>query len=138
MGGVTRTIRKAVKNPVKAVKETVGAAANVVSQVPIVNQVPIVKDVVKPIVNPGRPDTFAGAPKEVISAAADQAKETLTKTAGTPLGATTPKSPTAAGAAGSTSSATYNMRRRRGRGIATGARGLTTSAPVQRKTLLGG
>jgi hypothetical protein len=132
MGGVTRTIRKAVKNPVKAVKETVGAAANVVSQVPVV------KEVVKPIVSPGRPDTFAGAPKEVISAAADQVKETLTKTAGTPLGATTPKSPTAAGAAGSTSSATYNMRRRRGRGIATGSRGLTTSAPVQRKTLLGG
>lgn len=133
MGGVTRTIRKAIRNPVKAVKETVGAAANVVAPVPIAG------DIVKAV------ERRVSPPSDVVRTSGYAAETGLAPNVGQAVAKATsateptkPKAVTAAGSAGSTSSATYNMRRRRGRGIATGSRGLTTSAPVQRKTLLGG
>lgn len=121
MGGVTRTIRKAVKK----------VAAPIVK---VASEVPVVKEVAKAVVPTGRPDTFAGAPKEVIAAAQAQAAETISKATG--LGPT-PKAATSA--AGATTSGETQAQRRRGRrGIQTTSRGVMGAAPVERKSLLGG
>ena len=108
---------------------------------------PIVKDIVKvandPLraVKPGgglaqsqRPDTFAGAPKEVIAASEQQVAKTIKDATG--LGPATPKAAVPAGE--SEMAATSDQtRRRRARGIATGSRGVTGSARTTRKRLLG-
>lgn len=122
MGGVARTVRRVAKKVTKPIAEVAAA-------------VPVVKEVAKAVTKPGRPDTFAGAPKEVVSAAADQVKQTLTETAGTPLGAVTPKA--TVGASSEMAATSAQTRRRRARGIQTSARGLTGTARVARKTLLG-
>jgi hypothetical protein len=132
MGGVTRTIKKAVKK----------VAAPIVK---VAEQTPIAKDVLKvandPLraVRPGgglaqsqRPDTFAGAPKEVIAAAESQVQQTIKEATG--LGPT----PKAATAAGGAETQTQAQRRRGRRGIRTGSRGVMGSAPVEKKSLLGG
>lgn len=135
MGGVSRSIRKVARKVTKPIAQVAAAT-------------PVVKDVLKvandPLraVKPGkmlaqqaRPDTFAGAPKEVVSAAADQAKQTIMETAGTPLGAVKPKATVGYDSEMAADSA--QTRRRRARGIATGSRGVTGQARVSRKTLLG-
>lgn len=122
MGGVSRSIRKVAKKVTKPIAQVAAA-------------VPVVKEVAKAVTKPGRPDTFAGAPKEVVSAAADQAKQTIMETAGTPLGAVKPKATVGYDSEMAADSA--QTRRRRARGIATGSRGVTGQARVSRKTLLG-
>lgn len=132
MGGVTRTIRKAAKK----------VAAPIVK---VAEQTPIAKDVLKVVNDPlravrsggglaqsQRPDTFAGAPKEVIQAAESQVQQTIKEATG--LGPT----PKAATGAGGTETQTQAQRRRSRRGIRTGARGVMGSAPVEKKSLLGG
>lgn len=122
MGGVSRSIRKVAKKVTKPIAQVAAA-------------VPVVKEVAKAATKPGRPDTFAGAPKEVVSATADQAKQTIMETAGTPLGAVKPKATVGYDSEMAADSA--QTRRRRARGIATGSRGVTGQARVSRKTLLG-
>lgn len=132
MGGVSRSIRKVAKKVTKPIAQVAAAT-------------PIVKDVMKvandPLraVKPGkmlaqqaRPDTYAGAPKEVIKAAESQAQQTITGATG--LGPT-PKAAVGAGSEMTADSA--QTRRRRARGIATGSRGVTGQARVSRKRLLG-
>lgn len=132
MGGVARTVRRVAKKVTKPIAEVASAT-------------PIVKDVMKvandPLraIKPGkmlaqqaRPDTFAGAPKEVIKAAESQAQQTITEATG--LG---PKPKAAVGAGSEMTADSAQTRRRRARGIQTSARGLTGTARVSRKTLLG-
>jgi hypothetical protein len=128
MGGVTRTIRKAVKKvaaPItKVAKEVpiVGGAVKAVEQA-----VSPPKDVVR---TPGFAAETGLAPKveQGVFAQAPAEKAAATETV-------TPK---AATGVGGTQGETQAQRRRGRRGIRTGARGVMGSAPVERKSLLGG
>jgi hypothetical protein len=126
MGGVTRTIRKAAKTVTKPLQQVAKTAAKVAS--------PIIKPVAEAVGGEmQRPDTFAGAPADVIRAAEQQAAQTIKEATG--LG---PSPKAAVGAGGASTAATQTSRRRRGSGRVTGARGVMGSAPVERKSLLGG
>lgn len=135
MGGVSRTIRKAVKKvaaPItKVAKEVpiVGGAVKAVEQT-----VSPPKDVVR---TPGFAAETGLAPKveQGVFAQAPAEKAAATE-AVTPKAATV--TPKAATRVGGTQGETQAQRRRGRRGIRTGARGVMGSAPVERKSLLGG
>ena len=128
MGGVTRVVRKAVKKvaaPIAKVAKEVPVVGKVVEGVE--RRVSPPKDVTR---TPGYAAETGLAPKVEQGAFAKAPAEKAAATE-----AVTPK---AATGVGGTQGETQAQRRRGRRGIRTGARGVMGSAPVERKSLLGG
>lgn len=111
MGGVIRNVTKVIAKPLQEVVKQVGEATGIIEE--------------------PKAAAPAAKPKEAVGAAA-AAAEAAPSAAPT----ATPKAATAAG--GGASAETPSARRRRGRGRVTGSRGVMGSAPVERKSLLGG
>lgn len=128
MGGISRTIRKVIKKaaaPIAKVAKEVPVVGKVVEAAE--RQVSPPKDVVR---TPGYAAETGLAPRveqgAFAKAPAEKAAATETVT------------PKAATGVGGTQGETQAQRRRGRRGIRTGARGVMGSAPVEKKSLLGG
>lgn len=123
MGGAVRRITRNFTKPLKKAVKEVAKISPVTEQVARavgVTEEPKAAEPVKPKAAARSP---AAAPAE--KAGATQAAATVTPKAAT-------------GAGGAMGGEAPTRRRRRGRGIATGSRGVTGGAPVERKSLLGG
>lgn len=128
MGGISRTIRKVIKKaaaPIAKVAKEVPVVGKVVEAAE--RQVSPPKDVVR---TPGYAAETGLAPRVEQGAFAQAPAEKAA--------ATETVTPKAATGVGGTQGETQAQRRRGRRGIRTGARGVMGSAPVEKKSLLGG
>ena len=120
MGGVIRRVAKTVTKPVQQVVKEAAKISPVAQVAEAVGIMPEKK------AEPVRPKEAAPAAAAASAASSAEAPAAATVT------------PKAATGVGGTQTQTQAQRRRGRRGIRTGARGVMGSAPVERKSLLGG